>query len=102
MNRIEIIGFLGQDAEVKETSNNQVINFSVAVDDSYKNKAGEKVEKTVWFECARWGNNTQMAQYLKKGQQVFITGKPNNRAYAKEDGTIVVVNGITVENIKLI
>jgi len=102
MNRIEIIGFLGQDAEVKETSNNQVINFSVAVDDSYKNKAGEKVEKTVWFECARWGNNTQMAQYLKKGQQVFISGKPNNRAYQNSNGETVVVNGITVETIKLI
>ena len=102
MNRIEIIGFLGQDSEVKEFQNNQVINFSVAVDDSYKNQAGEKIEKTIWFECARWGNNVQIAPHLKKGTQVFITGKPNNRAYAKEDGTIVVVNGITVENIKLL
>jgi len=102
MNRIEIIGHIGADAETKEFQNNQVINFSVGVSESYTDKNNEKVTKTFWFECAKWGNNTQIAQYIKKGQQVFISGKPNNRAYQNSNGETVVVNGITVENIKLI
>lgn len=74
MNKQEIIGFIGQDAEVKDYNQNQVINFSVAVTEGYTNKStGEKITNTIWFECAKWGNNTQIAQYLKKGTQVYIS-----------------------------
>lgn len=66
MQRTEIIGFCGQDAEVKDFGENQVINFSVAVSESYTNRQGEKVSNTTWYECAKWGNNTAIAQYLKK------------------------------------
>jgi single-strand DNA-binding protein len=101
MNRLEIIGHIGQDAEVKDLGQNQVINFSVAVSESYL-KDNEKKTITTWFECARWGNNTQIAQYLKKGTQVFISGKTNNRAWQNENGEIRVVNGITVNIIELL
>lgn len=103
MNKQEIIGFIGQDAEVKDLGSNQVINFSVAVSESYVNKStNEKVTNTIWYECAKWGNNTVIAQYLKKGTQVYIYGKPNNRAWQKEDGSLVVVNGINVFEIELL
>lgn len=103
MNKQEIIGFIGQDAEVKDLGQNQVINFSVAISESYVNKnTKEKVTSTVWFECAKWGNNTSIAQYLKKGTQVYVLGKPNNRAWQKEDGSLVVVNGINVFEIELL
>jgi single-strand DNA-binding protein len=103
MNRQEIIGHIGNDAEVKDLTSNQVINFSVAVSKSYTKKdTGEKVTQTTWFECAKWGNNTQIAQYLKKGQQVYISGQPNNRAWQNENGEIKVVNGILVNEIQLL
>ncbi len=103
MNRTEIIGFLGNDSEVKDLGTNQVINFSVAVSESYVNKTtNEKITNTTWYECAKWGNNTQIAQYLKKGQQVYIMGKPNNRAWQNEQGDIKVVNGVLVNEIKLL
>ncbi len=103
MNRIEIIGNIGIDAEVKDLGTNQVINFSVGVSESYvKKDTNEKITNTTWFECAKWGNNTQIAQYLKKGQQVYIMGKPNNRAWQNEQGEIKVVNGLLVNEIKLL
>lgn len=103
MNRIEIIGHIGNDAEIKDLGTNQVINFSVAVSESYTNKnTGEKITNTTWFECAKWGNNTQIAQYLKKGQQVYIMGKPNNRAWQNEQGEIKVFNGLLVNEIKFL
>lgn len=102
MQRIEIIGHIGQDAEVKDLGSNQVINFSVAVSESYTNAKGEKVTNTSWYECAKWGNNIAVAQYLKKGTQVFVSGKPQSRAWQKDDGTLVSNLGINVLNIQLL
>ena len=102
MQRIELIGHIGQDAEVKDFNDNQVINFSVAVTESYTNKQGEKISNTTWYECAKWGNNTSVAQYLKKGTQVFVSGKPQSRAWQKEDGTLVSNLGVNVFNLTLL
>lgn len=56
MNRQEFIGHIGNDAEVKDLGTNQVINFSVAISESYVNKTtNEKITNTTWFECAKWG-----------------------------------------------
>lgn len=102
MNRLEIIGHIGNDAEIKDLGTNQVINFSVAVSESYTNKQNEKVTTTMWFECAKWGNSTAIAQYLKKGTQVYVSGKPNNRGWVNEQGEAKTVNGITVFDIQLL
>ena len=102
MQRTEIIGHIGLDAEVQDLGSNQVINFSVAVSESYTNAKGEKVTNTNWYECAKWGNNTAIAQYLKKGQQVFVSGKPQARAWQKDDGTLVSVLGINVFSLQLL
>lgn len=103
MQKIEIIGRIGRDAEVKDFNNNQVISFPVAVSETYTNKAtNEKVTNTTWFDISKWGNNTSVAQYIKKGDLIFVSGKVNNRAFAKDDGSIQVVNGINAFEIMLL
>lgn len=103
MQRLTIIGFIGNDSEVKDLGQNQVINFSVAVSETYVNKTTkEKVTNTTWYECAKWGNSTAIAQYLKKGTQVLVEGKPIARAWQKEDGSLVSVLGINVLNVTLL
>lgn len=103
MQRLQIIGYIGQDCEVKDLGHNQVINFSVAVSESYVNKStNEKVTNTTWYECAKWGNNTALAQFLKKGTQVLVEGKPTARSWQKEDGSIVSVLGVSVLNLALL
>lgn len=103
MQRLTIIGHIGQDATVKDLGQNQVINFSVAVSESYINKAtNEKVTNTTWYDASKWGNNTSIAQYLKKGTQVFVEGKPTARAWQKEDGSLVSVLGVNVLEIRLL
>jgi single-strand DNA-binding protein len=101
MVRIEIIGHLGKDAEIKDLNNNQLISFNVSVSESFTQN-GEKQTKTTWFDCAKWGNNTAVAQFIKKGDLIYVSGKTNNRAYQKEDGTLKVINGITVFEIELL
>lgn len=103
MQEIQIIGRIGKDAEVKDFNNNQVINFSVAVSEKFTNKqTGEITTNTLWFECAKWGNNTSVAQYIKKGGQIFVKGKINNRAWLDQNGTPQVTNGINVFEIELL
>ena len=103
MQKIQVIGRIGKDAEVKDFGNSQVINFSVAVSEKYTNKqTGEITTNTLWFECAKWGNNTSIAQYIKKGGQIFIEGKINNRAWVDQSGTPQVTNGINVFEIELL
>jgi single-strand DNA-binding protein len=101
MQRIEIIGRIGADATVKDLNKNQVINFSVAVSESYT-KDGEKITNTTWFEISKWGNNTSVSQYIKKGGLIYVSGKVNNRSWIKEDGTAQVVNGINAFEIELL
>ena len=103
MQKIQVIGRIGKDAEVKDFGNSQVINFSVAVSEKYTNKqTGEITTNTTWFECAKWGNNTSIAQYIKKGGQIFVEGKINNRAWVDQSGTPQVTNGINVFEIELL
>ncbi len=102
MQRIEIIGRVGADAEVKDFPTSQLISFSVAVSESYTNKQGEKVTNTTWVECSRWTNNVAIAQYIKKGDLIYVEGKMNNRAYLGSDGEAKVVNGINISHIELL
>ena len=103
MQKIQVIGRIGKDAEVKDFGNSQVINFSVAVSEKYTNKqTGEITTNTMWFECAKWGNNASIAQYIKKGGQIFVEGKINNRAWVDQSGTPQVTNGINVFEIELL
>lgn len=92
MQETNIIGRLGSDAEIKDFDNGkQVINFNVAVSEKYKSAAGEIVENTYWYNCAWWMNNTKIANYLKKGTQVFVRGNCSARAYLKEGNAIGVL-----------
>ena len=103
MNRIEIIGHIGNDAEVKDLGNNQVISFNVAVTEKWKDKqSGEVKSKTDWFQCAKWGNNTSLAQYLKKGTQVYVSGKAEAKSYNGNDGQLKQVLALNVNEIKLL
>ena len=71
---MNITGRLTRNAEVRTLSNEkQVVNFSVAVNDSYKNKQGERVEQTTYFDCAYW-ITANVARLLTKGTLVELTG----------------------------
>lgn len=83
---MNIIGRLTRDAEIRSVSNNrQVVNFSVAVNDSYKNKQGEWVEQTAYFDCSYW-RTPNVAKMLTKGRLVELSGRASARAWIGKDG----------------
>lgn len=90
MQQVTIIGNVGRDAVIRDTNGRRAIGFSVAVNESYKNAEGLKIESTTWYDCTLWREGNQsvaIAQYLVPGQQVLVQGKPSTRVYqSKQDG----------------
>lgn len=86
LNRWEGIGRLGNDIELRFMPNgNAVANFNIACDDSYKNKAGEKVEQTEWVRCTAFDKTAEfLAEWLRKGKRVMVVGKMKTREYEKD------------------
>ena len=83
---MNIIGRLTRDAQIRTTSQDkQVVNFSVAINDSYKNKQGERVEQSTYLDCSYW-ISTSVAKVLKKGTLVELTGRVSTRAWMGKDG----------------
>ncbi|MBY8961801.1 single-stranded DNA-binding protein [Flavobacterium sp. D11R37] len=83
---MEITGRLTADAQVRTLSDNrQVVNFSVAVSNSYKARSGERITQTEFFDCAYWFS-TGIAQYLTKGSLVELAGRVSARAWMGNDG----------------
>lgn len=97
-----LIGHLGKDANVKDVNGKTVINFSVAHTESFKNNEGVKIEKTLWVECAHWSDRTAIAQYLKKGTQVFVEGLPSIDTYTNTEGKAVAKLKLRVAQIQLL
>jgi single-strand DNA-binding protein len=87
MIKLLAIGHLGKDCVLNSANGKSVINFTVAHSEKYKNQQGEAMQKTTWLECAYWTDKTTIAQYLKKGTQVFIEGTPEVKTFQKQDGT---------------
>ncbi|GGD20340.1 single-stranded DNA-binding protein [Hyunsoonleella pacifica] len=87
-NKVQLIGRLGQDPEIVNFSNgNKIAKFSLATDDSYKDKSGNKVERAYWHNIVvRGGLVNVVENYISKGKEVAIEGKLTNRSYEDKDG----------------
>lgn len=86
MIKLQVIGNLGKDAIVNNVNGKNVINFTVAHTERFKDAQGNQKDKTTWVDCAYWTDRTAVAPYLKKGTQVFVEGQPDVRTYTTQDG----------------
>ncbi|HEY4799309.1 MAG TPA: single-stranded DNA-binding protein [Bacteroidia bacterium] len=103
-NKVQLIGNLGQDPEVKEISGGKkVAKFSLATNETYRNKAGEKVTDTQWHNLVAWGKQADIiGKYLKKGSEVAIEGKLLNRNYTDKEGVKRFVTEIQVNELLML
>jgi single-strand DNA-binding protein len=102
MIKLQIIGNLGKDCILKEVNGKNVINFSVAHTEKYKDSSGNPKEKTTWVECAYWTEKTAIAQYLVRGKTVYAEGAPEADAYTNKDGNVAATLRMRVQSIQLI
>ena len=102
MIKLQIIGRLGKDCVVNTVDGKNVINFSVAHSEKYKDSQGNQQEKTIWVDCAYWTDRTAIAQYLTKGTQVFVEGSPEIRTFTRQDGTAGASLSLRVRDVQLL
>ena len=88
VNKVILVGRLGRDPETRFTSGGQAVaNFSLATDESYKDRNGERQKRTEWHKIVVWGKQAEIAQqYLKKGSLVFIEGRIQSREWQDKEG----------------
>ena len=87
-NSVQLIGNLGKDVElVKFENGNQLAKMTLATNEYYRNKEGEKVEETQWHNIVAWGKKAEvMAKLLKKGSEIAIQGKLTHRTFEDKEG----------------
>ena len=100
-NRVQLIGNVGNDPEIKNfEGERKLANLTIATKDSYKNDKGEKVEQTDWHRVVAWGKTAEFIEkYVTKGKEIAIEGKLTHRSYEDKNGekryiTEVVVNDL--------
>lgn len=82
---VTICGNLGRDPEIRYIEGNSVTGFSVAVNETWKDKSGQKQEHTEWFNVDVWGGQAEAcAKYLAKGRTVLVNGTLRTREYEKD------------------
>ncbi|MFT7432669.1 MAG: single-strand DNA-binding protein [Alphaproteobacteria bacterium] len=88
LNKVQIIGNLGRDPEIRYTGDNRAIaNLTVASTETWKDKSGERQEKTEWHRVVMFGPLAEVAEkYLKKGDSAYFEGKLQTNKWEDKDG----------------
>jgi single-strand DNA-binding protein len=88
VNKVILVGRLGRDPETRYTGGGQAVaNFSIATDESYKDRNGERQKRTEWHKIVVWGKQAEIAQqYLKKGSLLFLEGRIQSREWQDKEG----------------
>jgi single-strand DNA-binding protein len=101
LNKVMLIGNLGKDPELRYTPNGTAVaTYSIATSDSWKDAEGKLTERTEWHNVVAWRKLAEIsAQYLKKGQKVYIEGSIRNRNYDDKNGVKRYVTEIVADNL---
>lgn len=101
LNKIQIVGRLGQDAKIIDHQGRKFVAFTVGVDEGYKDRNGTKVDKVVWYDCATEQDRFfKVTEWLTKGREVYVDGKPSVRTYEKDNKTYANIR-IQIDTISL-
>lgn len=103
-NKVQLIGNLGQDPDVKSIGEDKkVAHMSVATNETYRNASGEKISETQWHNVVAWGKLAEIAEkYLRKGTEVVIEGKLVNRNYTDKQGVKRYVTEIQANEVLIL
>ena len=88
VNKVILVGNLGKDPELRYTANGTaVVNFPLATSENFKDREGNKQEKTEWHNIVAWRQLAEICgKYLHKGKQIYIEGKLQTRKWQDKNG----------------
>ena len=104
INKAMLIGRLGKDPEVRYTPDGTMVtNFNLATDEQWKDKSGEKVQKTEWHRIVTFGKLAEICgNYLVKGKLVFVEGRIQTRSWEDKDGVKRFTTEIVASNMQML
>jgi single-strand DNA-binding protein len=104
VNKVILVGRLGQNPEVRYTpSGAAVANFSIATNESWMDKQGQKQEKTEWHRIVVWGKLAELcSKYLTKGRQAYVEGRLQTRQWQDKDGQTKYTTEVQAQTIQFL
>lgn len=104
VNKVILVGHLGADPELRFTGGGQAVaNFRVATSESWKDKGGQKQERTEWHRIVVWGKLAELCgEYLKKGRECYVEGKLQTREWTDKDGKRNFTTEVLAQEVKFI
>lgn len=104
VNKVILIGRLGQNPEIRFTpSGAAVANFSVATNETWLDKAGQKQERAEWHRVVVWGKLAELCgQYLTKGRQAYIEGRLQTRQWQDKDGQTKYTTEVQAQTVQFL
>jgi len=104
VNKAILIGRLGKDPEVRYTPDGTMVtNFNLATDEQWKDKNGEKVQKTEWHRIVTFGKLAEICgNYLVKGKLIFVEGRIQTRSWEDKDGIKRFTTEIIASNMQML
>jgi single-strand DNA-binding protein len=103
-NKVILMGNLTRDIEMRTTASGQsVASFSLAVSRTWRNQQGEQQEQTSFINCVAWGKAGEIiAQYVKKGDALLVSGRLDQRSYEDKDGNKRQAVEVNVEDFNFV
>lgn len=104
LNKVTLIGNLGKDPEVSQlNAGGQVAKFTIATNESFKDKNGKTQTITDWHQIVAWKQLAELAhKYLRKGSHLYVEGHLKNRSYEGKDGKTHYVTEIVADSLLLL
>lgn len=103
VNKVILLGNVGADPAIREVNEMKVASFSLATSESYKDKQGNKVEKTEWHNLVVWGALAKVVEsYVKKGDKLYVEGKISYRSYEDKEGQQKHITEIKVTELRML
>lgn len=103
-NRVQLIGNVGNDPEIKTLeSGKKLAHLTIATHDVYRNEKGDKVEQTEWHRVTAWGKTAEIIEkFVTKGKEVAVDGKLTHRSYDDRNGEKKYITEVVVNEILLL
>src|SRR6266853_6359299 len=104
VNKVILLGNAGQDVEMRSTSaGKSVANFSLAINQSFRDKKDGNVQRVEWVRCVAWGKLAEIAErFVTNGKQVFVEGRLQTRRFEDREGSPKTVTEVVVASLRVL
>lgn len=100
LNKVQLIGFVAKDPEVRTAQDRKVASFTMATSERYRDRNNEVKENTEWHNIVCWKQAEFVEKYVKKGSLLYVEGKLRTRSWEDQSGTKRYVTEIIVDQLQ--